>query len=312
MVEESPSRRGRVALISPVRNEQPHIELVVRAMAEQHRPPDCWVVVDDGSDDGTLETLRSLEADVPFMSVISTPPGYTEASGDRLAAAAAPRAFNFGLRTVDWTEFTHIGKLDGDIELPPDYFERLLRKFDKAPWLGIAGGVLAERSGDGWRRLNIPRHYVQGALKLYSVECFRAIGGVHECLGWDGIDGVYARMRRFETRSFTDLVARHHRPWGSADGTLRGRARHGQAAYILHYPPSFTAVRALKVARARPRVLSGAAFAYGYARAAVAGDAQVDDPDFRAFVRAELRARLRKPLSRLIPPGVRGAHAPSP
>jgi hypothetical protein len=300
----------RVLLVTPVRNERPHIERVVRAVAEQTRPPDRWVVVDDGSDDGTLETLRELQAEMPFMTVTSTPAGYTKASADRLAAAAAPRAFNFGLRTVGWRGFTHIGKLDGDIELPRDYFERLLSRFE-APTLGIAGGVLVERSGDGWRRLSIPRHYVQGALKLYSAECFEAIGGVHECLGWDGIDGVYARMRGFETCSFSDLVARHHRPWGSADGTLRGRARHGQAAYILHYPPLFTAVRAVKVARAKPRVLSGAAFAFGYARAALRRDAQVPDPEFRGYVRAELGARLREPFTR--PPHllVRGARATS-
>ena len=305
-------QRQRILLISPVRNEQPHIERVVRAVAEQSRPPDRWVVVDDGSDDGTLEVLRALEAEVPFMTVTSTPPEYTEASADRLAAAAAPRAFNFGLRQAEWSEFTHIGKLDGDIELPQDYFERLLSKFDARPRLGIAGGVLVERFSDGWRQLQIPRHYVHGALKLYSLQCFEAIGGVHECLGWDGIDGVYARMRGFETRSFPDLVTRHHRPAGSADGTLRGRARHGQAAYILHYPPAFIAVRAMKVARAKPRLLSGAAFAYGYARAALRRDAQVPDPEFRAFVREELGERLRQPFKHALRPLGRGTRPASP
>ncbi len=33
-------------------------------------------------------------------------------------------------------------------------------------------------------------------------ECFAAIGGVRERLGWDGIDEVTARMHGFETRSF--------------------------------------------------------------------------------------------------------------
>src|SRR5918992_33733 len=160
----------RILLVSPVRNERPHIERVVRAVAEQRRPPDRWVVVDDGSDDGTLEVLRALAADVPFMTVTSTPPRYTKPSADRLASAAAPRAFNFGLRDVRKSEFTHIGKLDGDIELPSDYFERLLSKFGDSPRLGIAGGVLVERFRGGWRQLQIPRHHVQGALKLYSLE----------------------------------------------------------------------------------------------------------------------------------------------
>jgi poly-beta-1,6-N-acetyl-D-glucosamine synthase len=297
--------RPRILLISPVRNEQPHIELVVRAVAGQTRPPDRWVVVDDGSDDGTLEVLRALEGDVPFMTVTSTPPGYTKASADRLAAAAAPRAFNFGLRTATLSDFTHVGKLDGDTELPLDYFERLLAKFDAQPTLGIAGGIRAEWFRDRWRELEVPRHHVPGALKLYRRQCFEAIGGMHERLAWDGMDEIYARMRGFETRSFPDLVTRHHRPWGSADGTLRGRARYGQAAYILHYTPLFTALRALKVARAKPRLLSGAAFTYGYVRAALGHDPQVPDPQFRAFVHRELGERLREPLRRPLHPLLR-------
>jgi hypothetical protein len=120
------------------------------------------------------------------------------------------------------------------------------------------------------------------------------------------MDEIYARMRGFETRSFPDLVTRHHRPWGSADGTLRGRARYGQAAYILHYPPLFTALRALKVAHAKPRLLSGAAFTYGYVRAAWRHDPQVPDPQFRAFVQRELGERLREPLRRPLRSLVRG------
>ena len=286
----------RVLLVSPVRNEHPHIEQVVRSVADQTRPPDRWVLVDDGSDDGTLEVLRALEQEIPFMTVCTTPAGYTQAVADRLAAAAAPRAFNYGLRSAGFDDYTHVGKLDGDTELPPDYFERLLARFDEQPELGVAGGIRVEQFEDGWRELRVPPHHVPGALKLYTRDCFQAIGGMQERLGWDGIDEIYARMRGFKTHSFGDLVTRHHRHWGTADGTLRGRARHGQAAYILHYSPAFVAVRAAKIAAAKPRGLSGLAFAYGYLRSAVRREPRVPDPEFRKFVRAELGARLRSPF----------------
>ena len=51
------------------------------------------------------------------MRVLRTPSSYTRATGDRHAVAAAPRAFNWALRASS-RQFTHIGKLDGDIELP--------------------------------------------------------------------------------------------------------------------------------------------------------------------------------------------------
>ena len=31
-----------------------------------------------------------------------------------------PRNFNAGLAVADWREYTHVMKLDGDIELPPN------------------------------------------------------------------------------------------------------------------------------------------------------------------------------------------------
>jgi glycosyltransferase involved in cell wall biosynthesis len=295
----------RVLIVSPVRNEAEHIERVARAMAEQTRPPAAWIVADDGSDDGTLELLRALEAEIPFMRVVSTAPAPgTEDSPDRLAQAAAPRTFNAGLATADWREFTHVGKLDGDVELPPDYFEELLARFDADPELGIACGDLVEQFEDGPRRIPIPPHHVHGALKLYTRACFEAIGGVQTRLGWDTIDETYARMRGFRTRSFRDIVAQHHRHWGSAQGTLRGRARHGECAYIVHYGLGWVLLRSLKLSLARPPVVSGAAFVYGYLRAAVRSTPRVEDRDFRRHIRRELRRRLLGPVrSRLSSPG---------
>jgi poly-beta-1,6-N-acetyl-D-glucosamine synthase len=283
----------RILVISPVRNEAAHIERVVHAMAAQELAPALWIVVDDKSTDGTLELLRALEPGVPFLRVIEAPPVDMSGARDRLARAAAPRTFNAGLATVDWREFSHVMKLDGDIELPPTYFADIVARFDADERLGLAGGVLVEPTADGgFRDITIPRVHVHGALKLYTRDCFEAIGGVQERLGWDTIDGTYARMRGFTTRSFPEIVSVHHRPIGSADGTVRGRARHGECAYIAHYTPTWVALRAVKVARTRPVGLSGLAFFYGYVRAAARRTERVPDREFRRFAQRELRRRM--------------------
>jgi len=292
----------RLLLISPVRNEEIHLERIAEAVARQTRTPDLWLVVDDGSSDRTPEILARLTRQIGFLQVLDT--SQLPEVGilpDRLGTAAEARAFNLGLNAVDWRTFTHIAKLDGDTELPPHYFEVLLRELAADAELGLAGGVYADpdprSGGDGWKVMSPPSAYhVPGTLKCYSLACFQAIGGIQERLAWDTIDETYARMRGYGTRSYPDLIARHHRPWGSADGTLRGRARHGECAYIVHFTLPWVAMRSFKVARARPYGLSGLAFLYGYLRSASRRVERVEDPAFRRFVRRELRARMRGAL----------------
>jgi poly-beta-1,6-N-acetyl-D-glucosamine synthase len=285
----------RLLVVSPVHNEAAQIERVARALAAQTRRPDLWVVVDDRSTDETPQILERLSAELDFMTVMRSPePAHRGALKDRLALAVEARAFNLGLERAGWQRFTHVAKLDGDIELPADYFERLLAAFAADPELGLAGGALRERSGEGF---GAPEHgggdyHVRGALKCYTRECLTAIGGIPETLAWDTIDEVYARMRGYRTRTIRELVGLHHRPAASADGILRGRARHGRCFYITHYPLAWVVLRSFKTAAEPPRVLSGIAFLWGYVWSALAHVERVDDQQFRAFMRGELAARV--------------------
>jgi glycosyltransferase involved in cell wall biosynthesis len=283
---------SRVLLITPARDEAAYLEKTIRGVMAQSRTPDLWLIVDDGSTDATPRILARFAAEAPFLRILQAPAQVSRPGEDRLTIAAEARAFNAALATVDLSEFTHVGKLDADVELPPDYMERLLERFDSEPRLGVAGGTLLEQGVNGWRPAKVPAYHVRGALKLYSRECFEAIGGIEERLGWDTIDETYARMHGYTTRSLPQPAARHHRPVATRGGTLRGRARHGQCAYILRYGAWWVTLRSLKVACSRPFGLSGAAFLYGYLRSALRRDDRVEDEQYRRFVARELRDRV--------------------
>lgn len=284
-------------IVSPVYNEAGHLDRTARAVAAQRVRPDRWVIVDDGSSDDTLAIARRWERELDFVTVLQADDG--DDGPDRLALAREARAFNQALRVAGWEDYDYVGKLDGDVELPPEWFAQQLSRMEADPQLGILGGRLIEPSPDGWKLIAIPAHHVHGAVKLYRRDCLRAIGGVQERLAWDTIDETYARMRGYETLSPPDLVARHHRAWGSADGRLRGKARHGECAWILHHPPLWTALRIFKLGLIAPYGLSGLAYFWGYLRAGLRRTPRVEDPEFRRFVRRELRGRMAR--ARIVP-----------
>lgn len=294
----------RLLIVSPVRNEAENIQLVVAAVAGQTRPPDLWIVADDGSEDETLDILRSVESQVSFLRVVEIAP--EDGAGiDRLALGLEAKAFNQALAQADWRSFTHIGKLDGDIEVPPDYFERMLERMRENRRLGITGGSLLEPARHGaWKRINVPSDHVHGGLKLFTRECFEAVGGIQERAAWDMIDEGYARMRGFETERDSELEARHHRPSGSAGGSLRGRMRDGQFAYVARYSLPWVLARSLKVsAKWSPRGISGPAFVWGYLLCMIRRADRVEDEAFKRFVRREHRRRVLRAL-RFQRPGV--------
>ena len=232
------SAEARILIVSPVRNEAAHIERVVRAVAAQELPPARWIVVDDRSDDGTLEILRRLEAEVPFLTVIegTAGSGRPGARPARARGGAAHLQLRPGRRRRLACVYARheARRRHRDGARLPARAHRALRGRPAARARRRRARRAAPLDG-GMRRIQIPRVHVHGALKLYTRECFEAIGGVQERLGWDTIDETYARMRGFKVWSFTDLVSIHHRPLGSADGTLRGHARHGECAYIAHF-----------------------------------------------------------------------------
>src|SRR5262249_33497335 len=147
----------RLLVITPVFNEARHIEVVAAAMAAQTRLPDLWVVVDDGSTDGTHALLPEL----PFVRGLTLTRD-DDTGTDGLAPAREIRAFNIAWNAVqDESRWDLIAKVDGDMALPPDYFERLIEQFAQRPRLGMAGGHYSERRSDGtWEPIRIPEHSV--------------------------------------------------------------------------------------------------------------------------------------------------------
>lgn len=281
----------RYCLITPCRNEARYIETTLETTTEQSIPPALWVIVDDGSTDETPAILAEWAARFPYIRVITR--------ADRGARAVGPgviEAFYDGLSHIELDDFDYVCKFDGDLELPPRYFARVMERMEADPYLGNLSGKLFERKKDGtlWEERTGDENAV-GPAKFYRVGCFREIGGFVREVSWDGIDGHLCRMNGWIAQSVDDPEMRivHLRPMGSSQENIRvGRVRWGRGKYFmgsaLYYVLAASAYRSMEP----PWLLGGGGILYGYVKAALDGHPRYANPEYRRYLRRFERAQL--------------------
>ena len=146
-------------------------------------------------------------------------------------------------------DYDFIVKLDADIILPDNYFEKIGYVFKGRPQIGIAGGFIYEKENDGQWRLNhsMNKKHVRGAFKSYSKKCFKAIGGLKDAMGWDTVDELLAQYHGYQILTDDSLKVRHLRPTGNAYNA-KARYLQGRAMYTMRYGLWITAIASLKMA----------------------------------------------------------------
>jgi poly-beta-1,6-N-acetyl-D-glucosamine synthase len=281
----------KYVLITPVRDEEEHLESTIQSMVSQTICPAEWIIVNDGSSDRTGEIIDDYSRRYPWIRGV-----HRENRGFRKSGGGVVEAFNDGLRTLQSVDWDFIVKLDGDLAFSADYFESCFRIFQREPQLGLGGGVICYVDSDGSKTFEVnPTFHVRGATKIYRRACWEAIGGFWPAPGWDTIDEVKANMLGFTTRSFPELHLIHHRVTGAADGQLGNLIKNGRANYISGYHPLFMLAKCVSRLIQRPFVTGSCALMYGFVTGYTKGIAQVDDPRMIRYLRRE---QIRKLLGK--------------
>jgi poly-beta-1,6-N-acetyl-D-glucosamine synthase len=280
-------------VISPARDEEQFIGKMLDSMASQTVRPLRWILVDDGSGDRTPEIIENYARRHDWITLLSK-----QLNVARNPRPAVVHAFNAGYEVVRDLEFEIVVKLDTDLELPPDYFEKLLLRFDQNERLGIASGVYYEESNDGLRMIQMPNYHAAGASKVIRRKCYEQIGGFVPTAGWDTIDEIRAQMKGWETRHYEDVPFRHLRPEGSAIGRLRTLNANGKTYYLLGGGKFFFFLKCLRYSVvAEPFFWAGMEMMKGYLCAWLnGGNRAVNDQEAR-YYRSMLRGRLFRFLS---------------
>jgi biofilm PGA synthesis N-glycosyltransferase PgaC len=212
----------KLLVVTPAKDEALYIERTINSMLGQTFLPVEWIIVDDGSSDGTAQLAQRASKRHPWITVIERPRSTTRRVG--LASADAVR---LALAQTKRPDVDFLCVIDADVELPNRYFALLLAEFCHNPKLGIAGGQIYEF---GPSNAVVPMKggpgATAGADKCWRRCCFEEIGGMVEHPCWDGIDQYQAAMHGWTTENLDreGLRVLHLRQMGSSDkGILQGR-----------------------------------------------------------------------------------------
>ena len=278
------------ALITAAHNEDKYIEKTLRSVTSQTVLPAKWIIVSDGSTDGTDDIVRKYEAAFPFIHLLR------REKDSKRDFASKVFALNAGMQLIEIKSYRFVGHLDADVSFGPNYFHDLFCRFEREPALGLAGGFIHEEPNGRFPSAEINRTTsVAGAVQMFRSECYRDVGPFLPIPygGEDWYAEVAARMRGWRVESFPELQVRHHRRIGSAAGLLRYWYRQGLMDHSVGCHPVFEVTRLVGRIFYRPLLLGALIRFASFVFASLRQEKRMVSPEFVSFLRKEQMTRLR-------------------
>jgi poly-beta-1,6-N-acetyl-D-glucosamine synthase len=277
----------KYVVITPVRDEEKYVDATIRSVTSQTITPAEWIIVNDGSSDRTGEIVDRCAAQFPWIHVI-----HRQNRGFRKSGGGVVEAFYDGYSALRRDDWDFVVKLDGDLTLAGNYFEKCFEHFEVDRELGIGGGDIYHDFGGVQKLEANPKFHVRGATKIYRRACWKAIDGLLRAPGWDTIDEVKANMLGWKTYSFSDLRIIHHRLTGTAESFWRNKIKRGVGCYVSGYHPLYLAAICVSNSIRKPYIVGSAAIAYGFLRAYCSRMPRVNDKQLIKYLRTQQMRRL--------------------
>ena len=178
----------RVSLIATTYNENKQVVEWLESLQKQSRPPDEIVIVDGGSSDGTLETLRRFSENSPIAMLVISEPGANIARGRNIAIEAA--------------RYSIIAATDFGCRLDPQWLKHIMVPFQVetrtqvvAGWYRAVDGSGKELPYRGWPTLNEvdPQSFIPSSRSIaFTKQAWLLAGGYPEWLTLTGEDTYFA------------------------------------------------------------------------------------------------------------------------
>ncbi len=286
-------------LVSAVFNERHRIESIVADVAAQTLLPRRWVIVSDGSTDGTDDLIKGLSHRHTFIVYARQEKRPEDQKRREKVTIAQARAMRAARELCKDIKYAYLGNLDVDVRLPREYYATIIDRMERDPRIGIGGGAAVSIGMNGQRLPGgfVKPYYVGGPIQLFRRQCLEDIDGYAEFGHADAVADAKARMQGWAVQCFTDIEVMHlEQPGYSAREKIPACFGMGQGDYIMGGDPCLQVLRCLARCFKPPYLVAGTAMLAGYLWAWVKRYPVGPDPQLRRFMRAGQWEKLRRRL----------------
>lgn len=252
------------SIIMPAYNEAAFIALNLQSIIQQTQLPQQLIIVNDNSTDGTDVVVRDFTEKYEWISLVDNTSEAIHLPGSKVI-----RAFQKGYDTLT-EKYDVIVKLDADLILPDNYFEKILSVFENDATVGMAGGFASIEKNGKWVVENLTdKDHIRGAFKAYRKECFEQIGGLKPAMGWDTVDELLAKFYNWKVVTVPSLIVKHLKATG-VNYNKAARYKQGEAFYSLGYGFVITVIASAKLAMMKKKPLLFFDYITGFIKAKAA------------------------------------------
>lgn len=241
-----------LVIVTPARNEAERIGKLSTSLARiESGLRITWILVDDSSTDDLENALRKSSGRFPDFVIKARTSG-------RIALGGAYQAWWVGVdfAVKELSGFSHLMKLDADVELRPDYFSQLKKLMIDSD-VGILGGVLSNDTRE--QLIHVP-----GPVKMYSEDCLREMFQLPLATGFDVMDEVLAKRLGYRVEVNIDARFSINRSIGASQGLLHGRKRNGMVCRWTGYYTPYFVLHLMRYVFRKPYVIGSLAMAIGF------------------------------------------------
>jgi glycosyltransferase involved in cell wall biosynthesis len=253
--------KKKFVLITPVKNEEKNLKIVIDSIKKQISKPDLWLITNDGSTDNSRKIIEAETKNYKWIKCLNKKINkeYNWLNYEKVINAGIEHLKKENIKTG------FLGILDADISIEKNYFEVLLNYLERNKDAGAASGNIYIKKNNKWVIEREGNKSPRGGARLYNYSILLKSGGFPKTPSPDRISDIKINLKGYRTKLIKDIKAYQHRKTFSRQKKIIFMYNYGISKYILSYNFFHVFFLSLKFAFSKkPFIFSGIIFFIGY------------------------------------------------